>query len=89
MAKTSKPKVEGGSVTFSMGLTVPGGTAYSSIRVDAGMTLPIQPGETPDAAADRVCSEVMDAFNLRAQPAASKLNDALTGFSNKSKTPGR
>lgn len=89
MAKAKAVKVEGGTVSYSMGLTIPGAAQYSSNRIDCSMTLPILPGETPLAAHDRVQVELSNAFKGSIGDTSDLLNSLMTQQSTKNKTPGR
>lgn len=78
-----------GAVMFNLGLTLPGPVAYSSIKVDLGMTLPILPGESEETAMERVKDKALEALNAQGADAVKQSSDFLGRKMSAAKTPGR
>jgi hypothetical protein len=87
MAKAKK--VEGGSATVSLGVTIPATPQFAGTRFDSGFTLPIQPGETPDQAHDRVREKTFEKLMQDVDALYGQMNDKICSVLNRGKTPGR
>ena len=77
--------VDGGTVKVAFSTKYSPPNTYSSYGVDMSLELPIAPGETPEAAVDRVYGELERVFDEKAQGGFEFLDKQLK----KRKTPGR
>lgn len=78
-----------GSVSFSIGLTIPATPQYSMVRMDLTGSLPIQPGESFRDAVVRVSTEVHDALMERRKAIYESCDQEIIEVVRKGKTPGR
>lgn len=83
MAKTTKVSVSGGMATIHIGMKL--SANYQTTDIQVGLSLPVIPNESADAALTRVHREV-DAYFLKAAP---RVVDAVNKVRNKVKNKDR